>query len=274
MKPDGRLPLLISVPHGGVNIPPEARGLCRLDLGSILADGDTWSGYLYDLQAHVLEFAAFPVARAIVDVNRAPADLPPHHPDGVVKTTTVEQKPVWSDPNILATEFVDTLLSNHYYPYHARLAGALKNEEVVLGLDCHTMLNLAPAISTNPGEQRPLICLGNRGNERGEPDGDEPLTAPTELARDLQKCLEDTFTDLHRDKSIPLVTLNQPFRGGFITQNFGLESPFPWIQVEINRSLYLPQKLPRAKVPDGETLVRLAEIRRRFIKAVSMVADS
>ncbi len=271
MKPDRPLPLLISVPHGGVSMPPEAQGLCRLDLEAILADGDTWSGYLYDLQAHVLEFAEFPVARAIVDVNRAPGDLPPHNPDGVVKAATVEQKPVWSDANILTSEFVDTLLSNYYYPYHARLAEAAKNKEVVLGLDCHTMLNLAPANSTNWGEQRPLICLGNRGNKRGEPDEDEPLTAPTELVCDLQKCLEYTFADLHRDKSIPMVTLNQPFRGGFITQKFGLESPFPWIQVEINRLLYLPRQLPRTARPDGKTLARLTAIRRRFKEAVSMV---
>lgn len=68
------------------------------------------------------------MACAIVDVNRAPGDLPPHNPDGVVKTVTVEKKLVWSDANILNSEFVDTLLSKAdlvetfycFYSYHCR----------------------------------------------------------------------------------------------------------------------------------------------------------
>jgi N-formylglutamate deformylase len=34
------------------------------------------------------------------------------------------------------------------------------------------------------------------------------------------------------------VTLNEPFSGGFITRTHG-NNPIPWIQLEINRSLYL-----------------------------------
>ena len=34
------------------------------------------------------------------------------------------------------------------------------------------------------------------------------------------------------------MTLNEPFSGGFITRTHG-NNPIPWIQLEINRSLYL-----------------------------------
>ena len=34
------------------------------------------------------------------------------------------------------------------------------------------------------------------------------------------------------------VTINNPFKGGFITRNYG-NNPLPWIQIEMNRKLYL-----------------------------------
>ena len=34
------------------------------------------------------------------------------------------------------------------------------------------------------------------------------------------------------------VTINDPFAGGYITRTYG-NNPVPWVQVEMNRSLYL-----------------------------------
>ena len=265
------LPLLISVPHGGVIVPLELKEFCRLDIAAILRDGDTWARQLYDLKSQVPEFVHFPLARAVVDVNRDPADRPPKNPDGVVKTLTVESKPVWSKPEILTTTCVESLLYRYYYPYHGRLSVAAKNREIVLGLDCHTMLDRAPVISDNPGEQRPLICLGNRGDDRGEQEGDEPLTAPPSLIRSLQESLQHWFADIKYNNSMPVVSLNRPFKGGAITIKHGRESSFPWIQVEINRALYLSNPFPHSPLPDEETLQRLAEIRRRFVGALATV---
>lgn len=44
--PGACLPLLISVPHGGLEVPPEVSNYCLLDLPALLKDGDTWAGYL------------------------------------------------------------------------------------------------------------------------------------------------------------------------------------------------------------------------------------
>ena len=267
MKADLLLPLLISVPHGGINIPMEAEACCRLDIPAILRDGDTWSPQLYDLGALALEYFCFPVPRAVVDVNRAPDDLPPHNPDGVVKTITVEAEAVWIKNETLSTDFVKLLLTKYYFPYHAQLTRGAKNRQIVLGLDCHTMLDRAPGLSANPGEQRPMICLSNRGDERGEQQEDQ-LTAPPSLMRSLKKSLQCWFSDLRWDKSIPVVTLNRPFKGGYITRKHSLDSGFPWIQIEINRALYISEPFSQSPVPDEETLQRLKEIRRRLTGAL------
>ena len=271
MKAEPALPLLISVPHGGVIIPPEVQAFCRLDMGAILRDGDTWSRQLYDLESQVLGHVHFPLARAVLDVNRAPGDQPPRNPDGVVKTMTVDGELVWSNPEGLSKAFVELLLSKYYEPYHAQLTRAAMNRQVVLALDCHTMLERAPGTSANPGERRPLICLSNRGDARGEQQGGEPLTAPPLLMRSLQKSLQNWFADLAWDESLEVVTINSPFKGGFVVEKHGLESGLPWVQVEINRALYLPNPFPYSPVPEGETLQRITQIRQRFLGALAAV---
>lgn len=59
--------------------------------------------------------------------------------------------------------FIDTLLQRYYFPYHKKLDNLLENRNIILALDCHSMLQSSPPISDNPGVPRPLICLSNRG---------------------------------------------------------------------------------------------------------------
>jgi len=102
----------------------------------------------------------------------------------------------------------------------------LKNEttkEYKLGLDCHSMLAFSPPIDKNPGQPRPLINLGNL-------DGTACPDAWIEL-------LAESF---HIVFKIPqdAITINEPFKGGYITQRWA-NHPLPWIQIEMNRNLYL-----------------------------------
>lgn len=188
MAPRKRLPLIISVPHSGYKVPGELKKFCILDLPSILRDADTWAEHLYDLKNHAPAYFHFKIARAIIDLNRAADDRPPQNPDGVVKTVTVDGDPVWKDPGGLDAEQVEFLLHQYYYPYHKHLALASEKRGIKLGLDCHTMLEVAPQSSSCPGEKRPLVCLSNRGDENGE-ELDDPLTAPPDLIRALGKAL-------------------------------------------------------------------------------------
>lgn len=264
-----KLPFLLSVPHGGIEVPPEGKGLCRLDLPAILKDGDTWAGQLYSLEHRVLAYACFPVARAVVDVNRAPDDRPPLHPDGVVKTRTVDGEPVWHEAQGPSPEQTKRLLNRYYSPYHRLLARLAQNRDILLGLDCHTMLDQAPDRSPNPGERRPLACLSNGGDERGEALG-MPLTAPAPLLRALGRALEQRLAKLKEDHGTAILQLNRPFSGGHIIKKHSREGRLPWIQVEFNRSLYLASP-PTTALPGKEEMQRVDRLREIFIQALEEV---
>ncbi len=264
------LPLLISVPHGGIEVPSEVKRYCRLDLPALIKDGDAWSGYLYNIKEWVLHFFHFPIARTIIDVNRAYDDRPPQNPDGVVKTLTANNDQVWADPDGLTGKQVELLLQRYYYHYHQNLSSFSESREIKLALDCHTMLERAPFRSDQPGEKRPLVCLSNRGDHNGEPIK-ESVTAPPDLIRALGHAFEDQLKNISRDKAVPIVQLNRPFSGGFITKNHGSMGKIPWIQVELNRSLYLVTE-PRVAVPGRSTNQRINVLQECFIEALKMLS--
>jgi len=88
-------PLLISIPHGGDVVPPEVKDRISITDRDVFYDGDTLTREIYNLRNSVAAFIEMPIARAIVDVNRAPDDRPPKNPDGVVKTVTVNGTSVY-----------------------------------------------------------------------------------------------------------------------------------------------------------------------------------
>ena len=86
------------------------------------------------------------------------------------------------------------------------------------------------------------------------------------------KCLFETVSHA---KSFSIdgkdVKLNEPFKGGHITRTYG-NNPIPWIQVEMNRSMYLDEKWF-----DYEKLVidksRLASLNKMFDKSLDLFFD-
>ncbi|ABR49862.1 N-formylglutamate amidohydrolase [Alkaliphilus metalliredigens QYMF] len=262
-----KLPMLISVPHGGMTIPEVLQKKCLIDPKGISMDGDTWARELYDFRDLVEEYVDTDIARLVVDMNRNHRDLPPSNPDGVVKTMTVDGKQIWVQASGLSQREIQLLIQQYHGPYHERLQTASKNKNVLMGIDCHTMLDIGPAVGGNHWEERPLFCIGNRGTKMGN-QLDEPTTAPRELLLQLQKSLEKEFRAfMPKETQQPLVTLNTPFSGGYITYYHGNNSDIPWIQLEINRKLYLPDDEKMSLIPEEFHRVRLNEIRDKLYTA-------
>lgn len=208
-----RLPILVSVPHAGLDVPPEVEDRVVLGPREIARDGDEQAGEIYlPLKDHVHALVTTAIARAFVDVNRPPDDL---RPDGVVKTETCWQVPIYREP--LPADLVSELLRCYYHPYHERLT-ELATAEVVLGVDCHTMAAEAPPIAPRPGERRPEICLGND-------DG----SCPERWLNELAAAFEEAF-------DLP-VAVNRPFAGGHIIRAHADE--LPWVQLELSRAAFL-----------------------------------
>ena len=82
------LPVVVSVPHGGRERPPELDGAVALDDTDLFADVDAFTDTIYGVSGRVAHLEIASIARTFVDLNRAPDDLPPANPDGVVKSGT------------------------------------------------------------------------------------------------------------------------------------------------------------------------------------------
>lgn len=203
------LPLLFSVPHAGLQIPPEVKSLCILSEKDIVEDGDEGAAEIYlPLQTEVSAFVTTDIARAIVDMNRAEND---RRKDGIVKTHTCWDVPVYR--KFFSEDVIETLIEKYYRPYHSYLTHYAKG--VKLGVDCHTMAAKGPSIGPDPGEVRPFICMSNAD-----------FTCPKEWIASLAACLEKVFeTD---------VSINQPFKGGYIIRSHAKE--LPWVQLELSRT--------------------------------------
>ncbi|KPK72642.1 hypothetical protein AMJ87_04225 [candidate division WOR_3 bacterium SM23_60] len=255
-------PFLISIPHGGDGIPPEVADNVNITQEDVFYDGDTLAQDLYDFKDRVAALVAMPIARAILDVNRAPDDQPPDNPDGVIKTVTLQGKPVYKEGFFPGNDVVHTLLKNYYFPYHEKITALLKSSQIRLAFDCHAMLECAPSIDTNPGQARPLVCLSNGGDERGAPAKKKSsITCHREWIQALAESFKHVFTTKGN------VTVNNPFTGGYTSWYHYRASGVPWIQIELNRKLYLTDPYF-----DAERLhvdkERIAELRERIFSAI------
>jgi len=105
-------PLLISIPHSGSIIPPEVAEMVRITGKDIFYDGDTLTREIYDFGKSANAVIKTPIARAIVDVNRAYDDRPPENPDGVVKTVTTDGTPVYREGMFPDDDLVEDLLQS------------------------------------------------------------------------------------------------------------------------------------------------------------------
>jgi formiminoglutamase len=214
-----KLPILISVPHAGFEIPSEVKIYNLLTQKEIICDGDEGASEIYAIESHVQAYVTTDIARAFVDVNRSAND---RRRDGVVKTHTCWNVPIYMD--LLPEDLIEAIISKYYLPYHMKLT--LFSVGMKFGIDCHTMAEIAPPVSPDPGQKRPSVCLSNA-------DGAFPI--------DWLKIMRDCFQHSFQVE----VLLNRPFKGGYIIQAHASE--MPWVQVEISRTDHLDNEEKKKK---------------------------
>ena len=217
-----KLPLLLSVPHAGLDVPPEVAPYCLLTRDEIVADGDEGAAEIYDLETLVEAFQTTNVARAFVDMNRSEDD---RRLDGVVKTHTCWNVPIYGEA--LPEEVIEALLDRYHRPYHDSLTALARGNRLRLAIDCHTMAATAPPVGPDPGKERPWICLSNAEG-----------TCPRLWIETLRDCIGDMLDGP--------VTINDPFTGGHITRHHSNE--MPWLQMELSRAPFLPNVAKRQLV--------------------------
>ncbi len=221
-----RLPILLSIPHGGRIKPAELLGRTCITDRDLFDDSDPFVVEIYELRGIVERVIKTDIARTFVDLNRSPKDLPPANPDGLIKSTTCYKRPIYHAGLEPGDALQNSLIELYYNPYHDSIRKSIAELDLKACLDCHSMAPVAPPISPNQyGSGRPAFCISNR-------DGS---TAPQSMMDALADSITEHFL-VDRD----MVAQNSPFQGGYITKTYG-DGPVPWIQVEMNRNLYLSE---------------------------------
>lgn len=248
-----KLPVLISIPHGGTEEPEELAGRISLGEAEMLGEADAFAREIYDLGNKVARVIWADVARALVDLNRNPERLPPERRDGVIKEMTTYGEDIYKEGKEPGPDLMARLIERYYEPYHDLIREAVEELELELALDCHSMAAVGPTLARDAGEKRPMICLGNVNGE----------SCPDPTLQRLQECFCRAF-------SLPPeeVSLNSPFAGGYITRSYGM-NPVPWAQIEISRAMYFdkPWFDPATMKMDHK---RLKELNRMFSQALDL----
>ena len=176
-------PLLVEVPHAGLDIPPEVRGELAIGDDQLLRDSDI---YVDRLCAEAPQLGATllvaRVARCVVDLNRDPADglhpltplgapafAPPilPRPHGVVWTVSTAGEPILRVP--FTPDLVERRVARYHAPYHATLRRELERLRATFGFAVLLAAHSMPSWGVDPrtGAWRFFTAGGTRELHEG-----------------------------------------------------------------------------------------------------------
>jgi len=227
-----KYPFLVSVPHGGTEVPACVRDRLALNDEEIRYYCDPATLTIFGFRKQVAAYIDTKVSRMVVDLNRPPIPLPGKDPDGVIKRKTIDGKEVYLPGKFPDMEFSRQLMMEYYFPFHQEVDELIDSHNVRIAFDCHSMLSVGSCGQNDAGEKRPLICLGNNGDHHGRAKKNGVITCPEEKVRALAEAFREGF-GLRSG-----IAINDPFSGGFIVNAHYWRKGVPWIQIELNRSLY------------------------------------
>ena len=255
-------------------VPGEIKEIWALSRRDAFHDGDPLTSRIYDFSEHVVSQVTMEYYRAAVDLNRAPDDIAPQNPDGVIKSHTCWNVPVYKPDLLPDEELKEILLAKYYFPYHKQLEREIDNPDIRLVVDCHSMAAQSPPIEADEGAIRPLICLGNLGDVNGEIEQEfNRVTCDPELV----EFMADEFRIVFRHEDLEIdppsvATMNDPFNGVYITRTHSGKG-VPVVQIEMSRAFYLNKRCF-----DETTLVvdeaRIRDLNNKVWKVLSKAVDN
>jgi len=242
-----RIPILISVPHCGNEIPAEIANSIKEEFRTTQPDTDWLVHDLYSFAAEIgatLVHARF--SRYVIDLNRDP-DGGALYSDGRKETTLIPKvtfagETICSGPSPDAAE-TTRRLREYYTPYYDFLEHTLaemrRSHQNVIFLDAHSIKRLVESISVNPF---PDLILGSKDGSSAD------------------KRLVQTALDCLAAGNQYGVTHNTPFKGGHLTRHFGRPAEgIHALQLEMAQDIYLAEKpfrLHPEKAPRIQALLR------------------
>ncbi|MBT8452619.1 MAG: N-formylglutamate amidohydrolase [Deltaproteobacteria bacterium] len=239
-------PVLVEVPHSGLQVPPEVESEIQSTPLAVLRDSDIYVDQLYQ---HAPQTGATllvaRVSRYVVDLNRGPDDVDsaavPRHPRGrripargVVWRARTDGTPLLRAP--LSVEQFSRRLELFYHPYHRALRDAAaqihQEQGRVLILAAHSMPSSGRRTVGGGKVRRADVVPGTRG--RSTADG---------------RIID--LIDSHFRQAGLSVKHDDPYRGGWTTSSYGTPKRGQHaVQIELNRALYVDERTSEIKKDD------------------------
>ncbi len=225
------VPVLLSIPHTGVEVPPDVWEGFADGEPKLLPDTDWHLHRLWDFAPALgIRVVHARFHRYVVDLNRS-TDRAPLYPGrnetGLVPMSTFAETPIYRNGHEPDEFEVHTRVARYWEPYHVELESQLqrlrdKHGYAVL-FDAHSIRSEVPRFFEG---RLPDLMLGDVSGASAAPD----------LASAVREALRGgIFTEQSND----------PFRGGFITRKFGKpDSGMHALQLEMCHRLYMNEDPP------------------------------
>ena len=263
-----RLPLLLSIPHGGSMLPREYAPRFALTAAELFHESDPWTREIFAMGEAVQGRIEAEVAKAVVDLNCDPSLVPPKVDYGAIKRFTAFGRPIWTEDGFPTSEEMDRLLDRYHRPYHDVLHRTSNRGGVRLAIDCHSIYAYGPPGSPDAEQARPLFVLGNLGDDKGEGSN---VTAPAGLLHLLGELLDKEFQDVEPLPGTVRVAVNAPVVSNYTLRRHG-KGRTPWLQLSMNRSVYLKNPGDVNQVPDSDR-EGISQLRRRLFSVMCDLSD-
>ncbi|RWO34833.1 MAG: N-formylglutamate deformylase [Mesorhizobium sp.] len=231
----GTAPLLVSIPHTGIDLAGLENRLVSPWLGR--RDADWWIDKLYefaeDLGATVVHTA---ISRTVIDVNRDPSGVslyPGQATTGLCPTETFDGDPLYRVGEEPDASEVDERREKYFVPYHAAMQAEIDrlravHRKIVL-YDCHSIRSMLPRLFEGT---LPVFNLGTNDGKSADPG----------LQAMVGQILAETGESF---------VVNGRFKGGWITRHFGQpQNGVHALQMELSNRGYMRE--PEGKgTPDN-----------------------
>ncbi|MFZ1863712.1 MAG: N-formylglutamate amidohydrolase [Polyangiales bacterium] len=248
-------PVLVEVPHSGLQVPPEIEPEIHAAPLAVLRDSDIFVDQLYQ---HAPRYGATLVvsriSRYVVDLNRGPDEVDvaavPKHPRarhiparGVVWRARTDGTPLLRSP--LTVEQFARRLELYYEPYHRVLresAASLheRHGQVVI-VAAHSMPSTGRRVLRGREVRRADVVPGTRGRSTAD-------------ARIID------LVDSHFRQAGLSVKHDDPYRGGWTTSTYGAPRRGQHaVQIELNRALYVDERTSEIKKQEFAQLQTVLE---------------
>jgi N-formylglutamate deformylase len=233
----GTIPLLVSFPHAGIDIPPALAD--RMTTAALLrADTDWHLPRLYEFaQAMGASLLVPRYSRYVIDVNRPPDDVslyPGQDTTGLVPVDTFRKEPLYRAGEEPGASEVAERRELYWKPYHDALEGELerlraRHGRVVLW-DAHSIASTVPRFFAG---RLPDLNLGTADGHACAPE--------LQLAAEAVLKAQREFSHVS----------NGRFKGGYITRHYGRPADHQHaLQLEMCHATYMDETAPFGYRPD------------------------